>query len=88
MPNPIQDWYVLFHNHTEGMALYQYIRKQGVTVKISPTPRAASVCCGMSLLVEENEREAVEACLRESGLAYDRFLSLPRQIDAKRDRFV
>lgn len=88
MSEQIKDWYVIFHNHTEGMALYQYIRKQGVLVKISPTPRAASVCCGMSLLVGEEERKAVEACLRESGLSYDRFLSLPRQIDAKRDRFV
>jgi len=88
MAEQVYDWYVLFHNHTEGIAMYQYIRERGVLVKISPTPRAASVCCGISLLAEESEKEAVEVCLRESGLAYDKFLSLPRQLDAGRDRFV
>ena len=34
-----QDYYVLFHNHTEGMKLYQYARGQGIPVRISPAPR-------------------------------------------------
>lgn len=48
----ITDYYVLFKTHTDAMALYQAARRRGLSVKISPTPRQASVCCGVSLLVE------------------------------------
>lgn len=83
----ISDYYVLFHNYTEGMRLYQYIRARGIAAKISPAPRVASVCCGMSLLVEETAIEAVRRCISESGVQIDRIVLLPRQIDPTRDRY-
>lgn len=83
----IEDYYVLFPNHTEGMKLYKHVRGQGIAVKISPAPRAASVCCGMSLLVDASAIEAVQQCIRESGVEITRVVALPRQIDPRRDRF-
>ena len=59
----IIDYYILFHNHTEGMALYQYIRAHGANARICPVPRTASACCGMSLLVLEEDIEAVRRCV-------------------------
>ena len=82
-----QDYYVLFHNHTEGMKLYQYARGQGIPVRISPAPRAASVCCGMSLLVDTADIDAVRRCIPESGAEIDRIVLLPRQINPARDRY-
>lgn len=82
-----QDYYVLFHNHTEGLELYQYVRSQGIEVQISPTPRLASVCCGISLLVRPSAIEAVRQCLKESRISYERIVCLPRQIQPARDRF-
>ncbi len=82
-----EDYYVLFHNHTEGMKLYQYIRARGIAVRISPAPRAASVCCGMSLLVEEEMIGAVRLCIRESGIAIQKIVKLPRTIDPGRNKF-
>ena len=87
MAEPVGDYYVLFHNHTEGMKLFQFVRARGIMVKISPAPRAASVCCGMSLLVEADAIEAVRRCIEESGTEIDRIVLLPRQIDPSRDQY-
>lgn len=83
----ITDYYVLFHNHTEGMKLYQHTRARGIAARISPAPRVVSACCGMSLLVEEGAIEAVRRCISESGVQIDRIVLLPRQIDPTRDKY-
>ena len=79
------DFYVLFENHTDGMALYKYCKDRGLGVRISPTPRKASVCCGMSLLVTEEEINRVRDCIGESGIPVLRVVELERQINPKRD---
>lgn len=43
--------YVLFPNHDNGMRLYGILKEAGIKATIAPTPRAASKCCGISLLV-------------------------------------
>lgn len=83
----IIDYYVLFKNHTDAMALYQAIRQRHIAVKISPTPRQASLCCGVSLLVMAADIEAVKACIVETKAAYKEIVPLPRQIDPRRDAF-
>lgn len=79
------NWYVLFHNHTEGMALYHLLRERGAEAKISPAPRVASISCGMSLLVEESAIDDVRRIIEENGAEYDRMVRLPKQINPKRD---
>lgn len=83
----IIDYYILFHNHTEGMALYQYIRAHGANARICPVPRTASACCGMSLLVLEEDIEAVRRCVAESGITILDIVGLPRDINSHRDRY-
>lgn len=87
MAEPPEDYYVLFRNHTEGLKLYQAVRARGISVRISPAPRAASVCCGMSLLVEADEIDRVRRCIEETGAEIDQIVRLPRQIDPARDRY-
>lgn len=84
---PITDYYILVHSHTTGMALYEFIRKRSIRARISPAPRAASSCCGMSILVEEPELEAVKECVNLSGIEIDKIVPLPRQIDPLRNKF-
>lgn len=83
----VTDYYLLFHNHTEGMTLYRYLRRQDLPVRICPVPRAASACCGMSLLVLQEDIEAVERCVAESGLPFQGVAALPRDIDPRRDHY-
>ena len=82
-----EDYYVLFPNHTEGMKLYQFLRGRGIAVRVSPAPRLASVCCGMSLLVEQEQIEAVRLAIPDSGAEIDKIVKLPRQINPQRDRY-
>ena len=83
----IIDYYILFQNHTDGMALYQYIRSHGANARICPVPRTASACCGMSLLVLEEDIEAVRRCVAESGITILDIVGLPRDINPHRDRY-
>lgn len=83
----IIDYYVLFKNHTDAMALYQAARQRQLAVKISPTPRQASRCCGVSLLVSQEHLNGVKDCIIETGLAYLKIVPLPRQINPRRDVF-
>ncbi|NLY08881.1 MAG: DUF3343 domain-containing protein [Tissierellia bacterium] len=81
------DYYILFFNHTEGMSLYNYVKKKGIPVKISPAPRRATSCCGMSLLVDKDHIDAVRKCIDESGIVIDRIVPLENQINPDRDRY-
>ena len=83
----ITDFYILFHNHTEGMQLYSYLSKRKLKARICPVPRAASACCGVSLIVEKGDFPAVWAATEESGISNMGYAELPRNIDPKRDRY-
>ena len=84
---PINDYYILFRNHTEGMALYQYIKQHGGVARICPVPRTASECCGMSLLVLPEEIDAVRECIARHNAPHHSIVPLPCQIRPGRGRF-
>ena len=60
-------YYVLFPNHDNGMRLYKKLKEEGVGAVIAPTPRSASKCCGISLLVKEKDIERIR---RRTALRY------------------
>ena len=61
------DWYILFKNHTEAMTLYRGLKEAKIAVRISPTPRQASVCCGVSLLIADEDMASVRRYLEKTG---------------------
>jgi len=61
------DWYILFKNHTEAMTLYRGLKEAKIAVRISPTPRQASVCCGVSLLIADEDMASVRQYLEKTG---------------------
>ena len=67
--------YVLFPNHDNSMRLYRELKAMGVRAVISPTPRQASVCCGVSLMVEEKDIEILKIAAVE------------RDVNPHRDRY-
>lgn len=82
-----KNYYVLFYSHTEGMALYQYLREHDYPVRIAPAPRDATSCCGMSLLVNFEDMEKVREAIIDSQIEIDRIVELENQIDPTRDRY-
>ncbi|MCB7523509.1 DUF3343 domain-containing protein [[Clostridium] hylemonae] len=79
--------YVLFPNHDNGMRLHRELKAEGVRAVIAPTPRSASKCCGISLLIEKDDIETVKRCIEEHGIEILDIVEIKRDIDPKRDKY-
>ena len=93
--------YVIFPNHDNGMRLYQELKKQGTSAVISPTPRTVSKCCGISLMIEEKDVEAllsvtmvgiedveaVEKCASDHGIEILQIAAVEKDLNPRRDRY-
>ncbi len=77
----------MFPNHDNAMRLHRELKNLGVRATIAPTPRAASKCCGVSLLIREEDKEAVEACIEEHGIEILKIAAIERDVNPKRDRY-
>lgn len=79
--------YVLFPNHDNGMRLYKELKSLGVGATIAPTPRVASKCCGISLLVEEKDIPAIQECIRKHGIEIQKIVAIERDMNPQRDKY-
>lgn len=79
--------YVLFPNHDNGMRLYNELKKMGLKVTIAPTPRSASTCCGISLLIQEQDIETIQACIEEHDIEILKIAAIERDINPRRDKY-
>ena len=70
MTQQFEHYYILFKNHTDGLAMYRALRGHGFSAIIAPTPRELSVCCGISLLIEEAEIPAIKELAETEDLSY------------------
>ena len=79
--------YVLFPNHDNGMRLYHELKKLGVWAVIAPTPRSASKCCGISLMIKEEDIETVQDCVSEHGIEILKIAAVEKDLNPHRDRY-
>lgn len=79
--------YVLFPNHDNAMRLYKELKTLGLKVQISPTPRAASKCCGVSLLVKKEDLEVVRKCIEEHDIEILKIAEIEKDVNPNRDRY-
>ncbi len=79
--------YVLFPNHDNAMRLYKELKKLGVRAVIAPTPRSVSKCCGVSLMVEENDLNTIRECIKEQEIEIWEIAAVERDVNPKRDRY-
>ncbi|EEG73001.1 DUF3343 domain-containing protein [[Clostridium] hylemonae] len=79
--------YVLFPNHDNGMRLHRELKAEGVRAVIAPTPRSASKCCGISLLIKKDDIETVKRCIEEHGIEILDIVEIKRDIDPNRDKY-
>lgn len=79
--------YVLFPNHDNAMRLHRELKALGIRAVIAPTPRAASKCCGVSLMVREDELEAIKACAVEHGIEILKIAEVEKNVNPRRDRY-
>ncbi|MGO5051526.1 DUF3343 domain-containing protein [Lachnospiraceae bacterium LCP25S3_G4] len=80
-------YYVLFHNHDNGMRLHRELKCAGVRAKIAPTPRSVSTCCGISLLIRKEDVKIVEECVKEHNIEIIKIVEIKKDLNPHRDKF-
>ena len=78
-------YYIIFQSHEQAVRLHGELRSAGLRTTISPTPRAASVCCGVSLMISEDEIENVRAYLETHSCVYKSVERIEQEFNARRD---
>ena len=79
-------YYVLFPNHDNGMRLHKELKALGVKAVIAPTPRVASKCCGISLLIRKEDVEIIEQCVRDRDIEILKIAEVEKDVNPNRDR--
>ncbi len=80
-------YYVLFPNHDNGMRLYRELKKLGVRAVIAPTPRTVSKCCGISLMIQEDDIEKIMQCCRDYKIEILKIAAIAKDMNPHRDRY-
>lgn len=80
-------YYVLFPNHDNGMRLYREMKENGLKCTIAPTPREASKCCGISLLVKKEDLDQIRQIVKEKQIEILQIAEINKDIDPNRDRY-
>ncbi len=80
-------YYILFPNHDNAMRLYRETKALGVRALISPTPRAASKCCGVSLLVKKEDLDQIVQCAKEKEIVIQEIAEIEKDVNPNRDRY-
>lgn len=77
--------FVLFHDHTSGMELYRKLKERDIRTTIAPTPRSISKCCGISLLVREEDLAGIRSIIKEQKIRIMDIVVLENSFDLHRD---
>jgi hypothetical protein len=79
--------FILFHDHTTGMELYNRLKEKGINTTIAPTPRSISKCCGISLLVKERDLDMIRCFIAENNIDILDIASIQNDRDIYRDKY-
>ena len=83
----MKHYYILFNVHTDGLAMYRAVKGAGMYAQISPTPRELSVCCGISLLIHEEDIEAIKQLAADQDLQSIGIEGLDNEFNNSRHRY-
>jgi hypothetical protein len=64
----MKTYYVLFPNHMNGVRLKEILTRENYKVTIAPTPRELSTCCGISLLIREEDVDDIKAIIEREHI--------------------
>lgn len=82
------EYYIIFPNVDNGLKLNELLKAAGIAITITPTPREATKCCGISLLVNnKNDLPAVRECIAKNQIEIINIFEMVSKKDPKRDKF-
>ena len=62
---------VLFHTTSSALRAEKILQREGLIIKLIPTPRELSSDCGIALRFEWNDREQIEVHLIHAGVEHE-----------------
>ena len=82
-------YYILFDNYEQGMAMHELLSGHAIRNRIAPAPRVlqGNLSCGMSLLIEPDQLEAVKEVIENTHPEYAFIAPLEGQICSNRDQY-
>ena len=69
------------------MRLYKALQDEGIRSTIAPTPRQASRCCGISLMVKEADITLIRECVQREKIEILDIRGLPCSFNPNRDNY-
>jgi len=82
------EYYVIFPNVENGLKLNELLKSEKISVTIAPTPREATKCCGISLLIKnKDDLPKVHECINKNGIEIINIFEMVSNRDPKRDKF-
>ncbi len=88
-PTDAMNYYILFDNFDQGLAMHDLLTASGFDNRIAPTPRSiqGELSCGMSLLIRPEALEAVRECIVQNRAACHAIVPYESPLRANRDRY-
>ncbi len=82
-------YYITFDTYEDAMAMHDDLDKSSISNKISPAPLdlVEGVCCGVSLMIEPEDKDKIDKYLSDTKLKYLKFMKADRTFKPKRDRY-
>jgi len=82
------EYYIIFPNVDNGIKLNELLKVAEIDVTITPTPREATNCCGISLLINnKNDLPVVRECIAKNQIEIINIFEMYSKKDPKRDKF-
>lgn len=81
-------YYILFDSHEQAVKLHSKLSEEGIRLIVSPTPRVASTCCGVSLMVPESKYEQVVQYLDTHSCEYKEICKVEQEFNKNRDVYI
>lgn len=68
--------YILFPNYSQGLKLESLLKQKDIKYVISPTPRQLSSSCGISIMYNKEDENAIKNIIRGSSVKINGFFTI------------
>ena len=79
--------YILVNSHTEGMALFEFLRSKDIDARVAPSPREAKSECGMSILCDCSKIDEATKLAKDGGVKFKKTLEVEQTFDVNRHKY-
>jgi len=68
--------YILFPNYSQGLKLESLLKQKDIKYVISPTPRQLSSSCGISIMYNKEDENAIKNIIIGSSVKINGFFTI------------